>query len=503
MELRNSTANELFRGWRSLTTMELKSSPRSISVPTRRRTACALLALGIVVSALNATGCSRAAAAEPLEAAGPVSLTVYKNDFGMVHERRTVSLRPGANQVNIGGVSNMLDPNSVLFESPKGARVVSTTYELGSGSNAGLMQRLAGKEVEFIWTSSNGEEGDKITGRLEPTSDGGFLLRVGDRVYINPKGTLVGPASVSSLPGLAARVESDGAGDQVLGISYLTRGLSWTADYVAHLDSDAETLSLECWASIENLTGMPFADASVTFVAGNPNRAVSQDRHRIKAEADATLPMNAVADPDMRAEAAGEGYQYKAKDRANIGVDQISRVRMFEAASVPVKLDYSVRLPYLGGWGEQSGRRQNAQLAISLLNSKKHGLGQPMPAGAVRIYQSDGTANRYTGAGSLADLAVNSRTSLTLSDVFDVTAEAAILKSQRVSKNVVRKSLRVVVRNAKPKAVEVRLVQEIYGTHSWAEGDKPQKLNASTLQWKVMVPANGQKTMEAKLNVQG
>jgi hypothetical protein len=168
-----------------------------------------------------------------------------------------------------------------------------------------------------------------------------------------------------------------------------------------------------------------------------------------------------------------------------------------------VKLDYSVRLPDIYGWWSKPGQRQNAQLAINLLNSEKNGLGLPMPSGAVRIYQSDDSEKRYTGADTLQDLPVDSRASLTLTNVFDVTAEPMVASSVRLNKRTLRKTLRVNLRNAKAKDVELRLVQNIYGKYSIFEGTKPQKLDASTLQWKVTVPTKGEKTFEVKVDVEG
>ncbi len=455
---------------------------------------------GLGVSFVVSSGCSKAAASGTTIPAAPVDLTVYKDDFGMIHELRPVDLKPGSNQIQIANVSGMLDPNSVMFEAPEGARVVSTTYEMGAGNDATVIKRLAGKEVEFIWASNDGREGQRIKGTLEPT-EGGFLLRVGDKVYVNPAGTLVAPGDVSTLPGLAARIESTQASQKDLGVSYLTRGLSWSADYVAHLDTEAGTLSLECWASVTNRTGIPFKDAKVTFVAGNPNRATrtvemqrDMDSSKTSVPADGGRRIssyNGIAVP----EAVGELYQYKPKDRANIGLDQINRVRMFDASAVPVKLDYSIRLPDLSAWGTESGPRQNAQLAISFKNKKEAGLGLPMPSGAIRIYQRDGSDDRYTGADTLQDLAVDSPTSLTLTKVFDVSAEPKVLKVQRLDKHTVRKTVQVLLRNAKGRDVEVRLVDSIYERWSVSAGPKPEKLDASTAQWKVLVPSKGEKTL--------
>src|SRR5207248_11669629 len=56
--------------------------------------------------------------------------------------------------------------------------------------------------------------------------------------------------------------------------AYLTRGLSWSADYVATAAPEGGRLALECWATVTNRTGADYPSARVSLVAGTPNRAV-------------------------------------------------------------------------------------------------------------------------------------------------------------------------------------------------------------------------------------
>jgi hypothetical protein len=471
---------------------------------------CGLVA-GVGIVAFANSGCRRAIAAEPKPSSvsGPVSLTVYKDDFGMVSEQRPVSLESGSNRLRLGSVSNQLDPNSVMFDAPRGTRVVATTYDLGVGNTQNLIQRLSGKEVELIWASTDGHEGERIKGTLEPAADGGFLLRSGDRIYINPAGTLVAAADsdVATLPGLSVQVQSEQSEKQNLGVSYLTRGLSWSADYVAHLDSDNARLDLECWASVVNRTGVPFQDAQIAFVAGSPNRAVRSRTQRYEmageaAKTEAPMEERQPQSAGVAPKAIGELYQYKPKDRATIGVDQISRVRMFDGNSIPVRLDYSVRLPEMyawGGWNSQT--HLNAQLAVELDNRSSSGLGIPMPSGAIRIFQRDGKEDRYTGADTIGDIPADGHISLALSKVFDVTAEPTVLSSKRIDKHTVRKALRVLLRNAKDRDVEVRLVQDLYGKWTVAAGDPGKKLSASTIEWTVRVPSHSTATLDTTLDL--
>jgi hypothetical protein len=286
---------------------------------THQRLAVGLL-VGFAGAQFTLSGCAKATA-QATGPAGPssVELTVYKDDFAMVHESRPVDVAAGTSHLRLGDVSHSLDPTSVIFRTPKGSEVVGSTYDLGVGSGSNLMQRLSGKDVELIWQSDTGREGDRIKGRLEPAADGGFLIRSGDKVYLNPKGTLVAPSddALSTLPGLSVQVESDAHRSESLDVSYLTRGMSWTADYVAHLDPESDQMRLECWAAVTNQTGVPFRDAKVTFVAGSPNRAAHMAQNGGRAsfgEAPKAVVDNAAATVNAPYSPLGELYELQGAE---------------------------------------------------------------------------------------------------------------------------------------------------------------------------------------------
>src|SRR5687768_1445926 len=101
-------------------------------------------------------GCSRAQAqaAQPHDERDSVSLMVYKDDFAMINEHRTVDLSAGRNRLHLTGVSKSLDPHSVIFDWPgskQAPQLVSNVYDLGTASGQGLLKRLEGKEVELLW----------------------------------------------------------------------------------------------------------------------------------------------------------------------------------------------------------------------------------------------------------------------------------------------------------------------------------------------------------------
>lgn len=473
------------------------------------------LVAGLGALALVSFGCNRAEAQEaskpvhPSETAAP-ELTVYKEDFALVHENRVVDLTQGTNQVRLNDVSRQLDPNTVSFTPPTGTDVIATTYDLGVGSETGLIRRLAGKPVELIWASNNGHEGDRLKGILEPNAGGGFLIRSEGKIYVNPPGTLVAPSDpdIATQPGLAVQLSSDAARKTEMPMSYLTRGMSWNADYTAHLNSANSTMRLECWATVTNTTGIPYRDAHVTFVTGSPNRAVQDieaDRPvdgRIAVSELAAKAPAATPPAPMTPAAIGELYEYKSTGPATIGVDQMSRVRMMETKTVPVRFDYSVRLPNLSPWyTAPANDRIGAQLAIKFENKAQNGLGMPLPGGGIRFFEGDGSTDRYTGADTLGDTPQDASVGLTVSKVFDVYGTTLPVKTQRLDKHHVRHTVHLTLHNAKGSTVVVRVVQGLDGdAWKFASGTRPEAPENSLRQWRITVPAHGEQTLEASFD---
>jgi len=468
--------------------------------------AIALAALGIC------SGCSTASAKSGnANSRQDISLTVYKEDFGVISETRPVLLSSGRNTVHLLDLSKQLNQESLIFDWTKGnqANVVSTTYDLGVSESTHLLKRYLGKSVELVRYGQDGRESERVRGILEVADPGNLVLNVDGKYLVNPPGSIEASDDngVVAIPQLRAEVDSASAQNAGLKISYLTGGFSWGADYVGTMKNDG-TMALEVWATVTNKTGIDYPNAKVTLVAGEPNRAlIPYDGSLAEAEGgirhrDLQIAGSIPAKQRLSPEATGELYEYPVDARVSIAPDQSSRVKMSEVGAVPVKKDYSVRLPDFDYEEYDNAQtRHNAVLAISFKNEKSQGLGLPLPAGAFRIYEPDSSGTqRYIGAATLPDTPKDSGAFLSLSNVFDVYAQSRVNSTKIIDKHRVRKDLEVRIHNSKESAVAVRIVQNVYG--KWqvaAESDESTKPDATTLQWVVNVPAGTEKVITSSL----
>lgn len=479
----------------------------------RKETPLLFAALAVVCS----YGCSRveAQATQKLTGdptRGPIELVVYSGDFAMVRETRKVELEAGRGRIGIQGVSKSLDQNSVLFSWPKNpdAKVVSSTYDLGMNSSGHLLTRFLGKEVELVYHGLDGKAGERVKGTLEVAEPGNVVVKADGKYIVNPQATIEAPtdAGIVTIPQLSAEVETKSGGATDLTVAYMTEGLSWNADYTATLTPESEEMGLECWATVTNKTGTDYPNAQISFVAGSPNRAVRESKvGRVRYSYGAAgrvdkdmsgFDMSLMLENQMRGQPMGELYAYPYKSNATVRQDQMNRVRMMDSGAVKVKRVYSLSLPgvyrdytEIGG---NPDKRITAQMGLNFTNAEKSGLGQPLPAGAIRVYEPDKEgAVRYIGAATMGDTPKDARVNLTLTDVFDVYARTRQVSAKKIDKKRTSREIEVKLSNEKSRPVEVRLVQNFGGTWKMAsETSKSGKLNAWSNQWTVKVPAGGE-----------
>ena len=445
-----------------------------------------------------------------------VVLTVYKDDFGMVRELRPVALVKGNNPIRVQDVSRLLDPQSVLLgwqDKNTAAQITAHAYDLGVANGDGLLKRYLGKEVEIVRYGMDGREAERTKGTLMVNSGNQVVLESDGKFIVNPQGTIVAASTpdIIPIPQLSVQADSPDATNAALDVAYLTRGLSWSADYVATLAPDADTLNLGCWATVTNRTGADYPNAKVTLVAGSPNRAT------VPGEARKDPMYYAVARPEYQAKSrdsvghskqmvgnaqnTGEFHEYPVKSATTVVQEQMNRLLMLSSANVSVVRDYNTRPANLsgydewdGGWSSGSSNPERGSVAVALTfhNREKDGLGQPLPSGAIRLYEPDASGTlRYAGAANITDTPRDQSVYLTLATAFDVFTEGRIVKKQRVGKHTLRKQIELSLYNEKQKDVDLRIVQGFYGR--WkivSESGKHTNLDSDTAQWKIHLAAH-------------
>lgn len=471
------------------------------------RSACRAGVLGLVssASALFLTASLGAAELKVGETARQaVALTVYNQDLALISERRSLDLPQGRSKVAIEGLPASLMPQTALIGGA-GFRVLEQSFDNNLISQQKLLEASVGKEVRVIRTHPTTGEENLVSARLISITQG-IVLKIGDRIETGIPGRLVFdeiPEGLREKPTLLAEVESESGGAGELALRYLTGGLSWSADYVAELNEAEDRLDLSAMVTLRNNTGSAFDDATLRLVAGQVNRQtpVRQQPKMMMMEARAAPAASAVADV-AAPQSVGDRYVYDLERSIAIGARETKQINLLAADSVAVKKVYRFDgLASAHGGANEIGP-VNAAITLEIENGEETGLGQPLPAGIVRVYQSAQGGSLFLGEDHIDHTPEGEKAELRLGEAFDITARAAHTAVDRISRDTYESAQEIVVENAKDEAVTVEVAGFFPPTWKMLSESSPhEKETASQVVWELEVPAGGSTTLTYRVRV--
>src|SRR5690606_34920608 len=78
-----------------------------------------------------------------------VSLTIYNHGTSLVRERRTISLQPGLNTLDITDVTALIDATSVTFQAAENVAVLEQNYLYDLVGGDALLRRYLEQTIEI------------------------------------------------------------------------------------------------------------------------------------------------------------------------------------------------------------------------------------------------------------------------------------------------------------------------------------------------------------------
>jgi len=211
----------------------------------------------VVVWGLMSLGSSSAADEGLISSAADrtsVDLTVYNQDLALVREVRRVTLPEGDFPFEFRDVPARINPVTLLVSSQgaTGFSVYEQNYEFDLLSPERILSKYVGREISWLQ-----EDGSRITGTLLGMNSGP-VYQVDGEIRFEVSGQLALPelpANLRAQPTLVWLANAQKKGQAEIEVSYLTRGISWTADYVLQLNADGTEAGLQAWVSVENRSG--------------------------------------------------------------------------------------------------------------------------------------------------------------------------------------------------------------------------------------------------------
>jgi len=436
-------------------------------------------------------------------AQGDVSVTIYNNDVALVQDVRPLTLGNGRVRQSFPDVSGQIRPETVSL-SVADAAIVEQNFDYDLLSPTSLMEKAVGESITLVRT--NPATGAETRERAKVLAvNGGVVLQIGDRIEVlRDDGLPVRavfdrvPESLRARPTLSVTLASTRAGTRPATLSYLTRGLGWSADYVALFDDKAGTIDVQGWVTLRNTSGTTFSNARTLLVAGEVASEDGAQRYTPGRPRPPVPQLRKAGTETARREQLGDFYLYPLSGRTIIADKQTKQVSFLDVKGAKASAGYAFR----NAWLETESEPKSASSVLRFANSGAAGLGDALPAGTVRVYRRDARGQaQFTGENRIEHTPQGSQIALTTGDAFDVKVLPVVEKRTKLGGPRWRTDMRYTLTNARQTPVTVELVQA--GLDNWtdtrviAESQPSERRDAGQAVWQVRVPANGEAIVTA------
>jgi len=440
-----------------------------------------------------------------------LAVTIYNSDIALVRDVRNIQIARGTSDVQFMDIAATVNPATVHFRSltePARVGVLEQNYEYDLLEPDKLLRKYVGREVTLVRTRMDGSttRDEDVKARLVSYNNAPVWEIGGEIVTGMPANHIRFPdlpGNLFSHPTLIWTLDNTGGTRHRVEASYLARSLSWIADYVLTVGRDDKSADIDGWVTVTNGSGTSFRNAQLQLVAGDLNRVKSELRTMA---GDALQRAEAPAAPRMSQESFSEYHLYSLARKTTINNAETKQVSLLGATGLPVQKRYVVDGNYAYYRTAQrtgSPIKDNVEVFYQLKNEEKAGLGMPMPAGTVRVYQADSKGGlQFVGEDRIDHTPKDETLNLKIGNAFDIVSERKQRDFQRIASDVYEIEMEVTLRNHKDTAVTVEVNEPIGGdwrmlTSTYAF----EKTAAFAAQFKVPVAANGTSTLRYRVRV--
>ena len=440
-----------------------------------------------------------------------LGLTVYNSNLALVRDVRTLQLPHGSFDLKFMDIAATVNPATVHFRSltePARVSVLEQNYEYDLLEPDKLLRKYVGRDVTLVRLrqDAGATREEEVKARLLSFNNAP-VWQIGSEIVTGFHADHIRfpelPGNLYSRPTLIWTLNNDGTARHRVEASYLATNLAWNADYVLTVARDDRGADIDGWVTLTNGSGTSFRNARLQLVAGDLNR-VRQVLGRMAA--DALVERSAGAPASMTQESFSDYHLYTLERKTTINNSETKQVSMLGATNFPVRKRYIVdgqAFYYRNAQHPGSPLKDVVQVYYQFKNEEGAGLGMPMPAGVVRVYQSDSKGGtHFVGEDRIDHTPKGETLNLKIGNAFDVVSERKQVDFEKIASNVYEVEYEVVLRNHKTTPVTVEVNEPIGGTwrilrssHEWTKTD------AWAAQFNVPVAPDGASTLRYRVRV--
>jgi len=441
-----------------------------------------------------------------------LSVTVYNSNLALVRDVRQIHLQSGVFPLHFEDVAASIMPATVHFRSltdPAKLGVIEQNYEYDLLDPQKLLQKYVGREITVIRTNISGDatKWNLEKGLLLADNNGGTVWKIGDEIVTNAQPYTFPdlPGNLYSRPTLVWTLENRGADAQRVEASYLTSNMNWSADYVLTVSRDETSADLDGWVTLVNNSGAAYTNAKLQLVAGQVHRTEPQPpakaRNYMQLEAVAGGPVS-----QFQQEGLSEYHLYTLERRTSIQENESKQISLLTGTNVPVEKYLSVegqQYFYRNPQGIGNAIPQPVKVYYRFKNDEKSGLGMPLPAGTVRVYQADSKgATQFAGENSIDHTPKDETLRIYVGNAFDVVCERKQMDYKKIANDLYEMEYQISLRNHKGGPVTVEVREPVGGDWEVVDSNyKWTKLDATTIGFSIPVEKDGVATLDYRVRV--
>lgn len=462
----------------------------------------------------------------------------WLNGVALISETRRITVPVGTTDIRFEGVAGGIIPQSAIVTGlPEG--FIERNRDAYLLSPATLLDRSLGQRVHLRRTSrATGQVREEeavvrsgANGAVVVQTEGGVeaLRCTGLSETITYDGV---PPGLSARPTLSVRSRATRAVTATVTLSYLATGFDWQADYVAHVAPDG-SIGLFAWLTLANSDETGFVNADTQAVAGRIRRRdlprqpseggplriscwpaattsdipleewermVDDNRQEYGAGEDMVVtayraaPMAMPAPPpppspvmQAQQEELGDLKLYRIPEPVTVAARSQKQVALLQQPRVQVRTVYRQRF-------YPNGQRQQAQANRFFItrNRREDGLGLPLPAGRLTLFDEESGRQVLVGQAVIRDFALNEDVEI------DFGAVPGIVGAQTpVVRGKDQVDYEVVVTNDRPQPIAYEL--EIGAQPSQVRSETRLGRRNGMALWSATIPANGSVTLRYRI----
>lgn len=444
---------------------------------------------------------------------GPLSLEEsYSSGIAMITETRTIEIPSGHSTIQFRGVADGIVPQTATLQGVP-ATIVEANFDYNLLAPGSLIAKSLDRPVTMIRTNPATGAVEERRGVLRSGPQGVLVDFGGEIEALNCSGLherLVFtdiPASLTDTPTLSMTIRAASPGKYQVQLSYLALGMDWSADYTARIHPDGRSMDVSAWITLLNRNGSRFADAKTHVVAGT----VSQDEDTeapeidVPSQSDRCWPIGDFQLPPeslptsqrrfRRAAALPQSYDraleevmvtaanftaltselgdyklYTLPFATTVEPRQMKQAQLLDRENVRFQRLYEYRVTQDNADDSDPGP---ARALLRINNTKRMGLGLPLPSGTWRVMEMTDDGRQYfIGEHSLEDTPVDLPRDIELGAANDVTVATRIVE-EGDEEDEEYAVLEVEISNARPDAVDIEIL------HSQSEPDNVKVVKES------------------------